>query len=76
MPTRSASAATATSRSRSSPASASRRRPPTGAAGEPPRRLRAEQLEANERLAPFVAEERLGELRGALAELVEAAKET
>jgi CHAD domain-containing protein len=37
-------------------------------------RLREEQRQANERLAPFVAEERLGELREALGELVEAAR--
>jgi len=37
-------------------------------------RLRDEQGRANERLAPFVAEDRLGELREALAELVEAAR--
>jgi CHAD domain-containing protein len=37
-------------------------------------RLGEEQREANERLAPFVAEERLGELREALGELVEAAR--
>jgi CHAD domain-containing protein len=38
--------------------------------------LREEQREANERLAPCVAEERLGELREALSELVEAARKT
>jgi len=37
-------------------------------------RLREEQREANERLAPLVAEERLGDLREALDELVEAAR--
>jgi CHAD domain-containing protein len=37
-------------------------------------RLREEQLQANERLAPYLAEERLEELRVALAELVEAAR--
>ena len=36
--------------------------------------LREEQRQANEELAPFVAEERLGELREALGELVEAAR--
>jgi CHAD domain-containing protein len=36
--------------------------------------LREEQRQANERLAPFVAEERLGDLREALGELVEAAR--
>jgi CHAD domain-containing protein len=35
--------------------------------------LREEQQDANERLAPFVAEERLDELRRALARLVKAA---
>ena len=35
-------------------------------------RLREEQIQANERLAPFLAEERLAELRDALGELVEA----
>jgi CHAD domain-containing protein len=39
-------------------------------------RLREEQLEANEALAPFLAEERLGELRDALSGLVEEAKKT
>ena len=37
-------------------------------------RLREEQEDANEHLAPFVAEERLGELRRALSRLIEAAK--
>jgi CHAD domain-containing protein len=37
-------------------------------------RLGEEQEEANERLAPFVAEERLGELRDALLGLAEAAR--
>jgi CHAD domain-containing protein len=36
--------------------------------------LREEQRQANERLRPFVAEERLGELRDALGDLVEAAR--
>jgi CHAD domain-containing protein len=36
--------------------------------------LREEQRQANEELAPFVSEERLGELREALGELVEAAR--
>jgi CHAD domain-containing protein len=38
-------------------------------------RLRDEQREANEGLAPFVSEERLGSLRDALDVLVEAARE-
>jgi CHAD domain-containing protein len=36
--------------------------------------LREEQRQANERLRPFVAEERLGELRQELSELVEVAR--
>jgi CHAD domain-containing protein len=36
--------------------------------------LREEQLQANEALAPFLAEERLGELREELSELVGAAR--
>lgn len=36
--------------------------------------LREEQRQANERLRPLVAEERLGDLRKALGELVEAAR--
>ena len=39
-------------------------------------RLREEQGQANERLAQFMTEDRLGALREALAELVEAAKKT
>ena len=39
-------------------------------------RLREEQEDANERLAPFVAEERLDELRRALSRLAKAAKKT
>jgi CHAD domain-containing protein len=37
-------------------------------------RIRAEQEDSNERLAPFVAEERLGRLRDSLARLVKAAR--
>jgi CHAD domain-containing protein len=37
-------------------------------------KLREEQRQANERLAPFLAEDRLGELRETLDELVEAAR--